>query len=121
MSFLGKIVASVANLVLAHWRISPRDLRRALSVAQIDPSTTVLGVLRLRAVQSSADFAAENMQDALVFDSPNDLRGYTAGLIKSRTRNTASTGAEGRGPRAGVGACGPRVWSLGGDINSSVG
>lgn len=90
MGFLRKLVATVVNLVLAHLRISGSELRKAINVVQPDPSTTVLGVLRLRAIERSADFAAKEMQNCLIFDNPTLLREFTATLVSQSASGAAS-------------------------------
>jgi len=92
MGFLREIVATVVNLVLAALRISGSELRRAVNVVQPDPRTTVLGVLRLRAAESSADFATKEMSNCLIFENPTLLREYCATLLSERTRGAATAG-----------------------------
>jgi len=92
MGFLREIVATVVNLVLAALRISGSELRRAVNVVQPDPRTTVLGVLRLRAAESSADFATKEMSNSLIFENPTLLREYCATLLSERTRGAATAG-----------------------------
>lgn len=83
LKIIGKIVAAVLKKILAELRIHPRQIRHALNIVRPHAESNVGEALRLRAVRSSADFATENLSNALMFESPDELRQHTVGLLAS--------------------------------------
>jgi len=82
MKVFAALVVAVLRIALSELKIHPRQLRQALATEK-HAESSIGGALRLRAVRSSADFAEQNLSNALMFETPDELRQHTVRLLAS--------------------------------------